>query len=164
MNQTFCKRVTIPLLICLASSVLCVAGADQVANLGDTQSFNQASTDQLQVNDNQSGGEGSTPLPGGEGSTEDSGGGGSSSGLVIAGVVVVGGLLLWWWLARDKTEKTVIDMEASNHLIERRLNKSTFLTFDAGPTPRMFMGHRGDQDELKMADLACGEVGLRVVF
>ncbi len=164
MSHSFWKLVTIPLLLCLAGSGVLVtpAIAESVGLAGDDSL--QGSLPEI----NQDALEGAVathadpPPPAGD--SGDDGGGGSSSGLVIAGVVVVGGLLLWWWLARDKTEKTVIDMEASNHLLEHRFNKATSLTFDAGPTPRTFMGHRGDRDELKMEDLACGEVGLRVVF
>ena len=156
MSLTFCKLITIPLLVCLTSAVVFVAPVRAEVVILEPPPFE---VQEVPVSDPT---EPAEPVPE---SSSDGGGGGSSAGLVVAGVVLVaGGLGLWWWLSRDKKEKTVIDMEARNHLYEHRLNEATSLTFDAGPTPRMFMGHRGDHDELKMEDLACGEVGLRVVF
>jgi hypothetical protein len=160
MSLTFCKVITIPLLVCLASPVIFVAPARAEAVILQPAPFE---LQEVPVFEPTEPAEPTEPTP--EPSSDDGGGGGSSSGLAIAAaVVVVGGLGLWWWLSRDKKEKTVIDMEARNHLYEHYLNEATSLTFDAGPTPRMFMGHQGDRDELKMEDLACGEVGLRVVF
>ncbi len=155
MKLALCRLVTLPLLVCLMSSTILITpvrAAEGDSSPGDEAPVEDPGTEPPE----------SEPDPHAE---DSGGGGGSSAGLVVAGVVLVaGGLGLWWWLSRDKKEKTVIDMEARNHLYEHRLNEATSLTFDAGPTPRMFMGHRGDHDELKMEDLACGEVGLRVVF